>query len=182
MLVPGRDPSLGPGEDRERRIHAIPLEAHELPEAVGVLVERVHANRGRLRDRLIEIRSHPFVVERTPEQREVAGRRKSCFLADTVDDATAAAAPEDHGVWPLQCFDTIEVVQVAVVLDIVAHTIEKEVRGRIVASDDHLIAIVLALMGRDAWHVTDDVCEAGHELVLHQLLCHNRDRLRHVAL
>ena len=62
--------------------------------------------------------------------------RKPATLLHAVDDAAGAAAAEDHGVGSLERFDAIQVVQVAVVLDVVAHAVDEEVGRRAVAADD----------------------------------------------
>ena len=84
--------------------------------------------------------------------------------------ATAdAAATEDHGVGSLQRFDPLEVVEIAVVLDVVANAVHEEVGGRAVAPDDDLVTVVLALMHHDAGHVAHHVAHAHHHLVFDQL-------------
>ena len=103
------------------------------------------------------------------------------LLADAVDDAAAAAAAEDHRVRSLQRFDALEVVEVAVVLHVVAHAVDEEVGRGAVAADDHLVAVVLALVHHHAGHVAHDVADAHHHLVLDQLVGDDGHRLRHVA-
>jgi hypothetical protein len=121
------------------------------------------------------------VVERATEKREFVERQEIRHLAHAVDHSTPAAAAEDHRVRALERFHALEVVQIPVVLHVVAHAIEVEVGGRAVAADDHLVAVVLALVGDDPRHVADDVSDAGHHLVADQFLGHDGDRLRHVA-
>ena len=108
-------------------------------------------------------------------------RCEAGFLADAVDDAAGAAAPEDHRVRSLERLDPLEVIEVAVVLHVVAHTVDEEVRGRAVAADDHLVAVVLPLVHHHARHVAEDVADAHHHLVPDQFLGDDGDRLRHVA-
>jgi len=60
------------------------------------------------------------------------------------------AAAEYHRVRPLERLDPIDVVQIAKVLNIVPHAVDEEVGRRAVAAHDDLIAVVFALMHRDA--------------------------------
>ena len=97
-----------------------------------------------------------------------------------VHDAARPAAAEDHRIRALQDLDAIEVVQVAVVLDVVAHAVEEEVAGRAVAAQDDRVAVALALRHARARDVARDVHEALHGLVLDQVAGDHGDRLRHV--
>ena len=94
----------------------------------------------------VEIAGDALVAVHAALQRELAERPEPGLLDHAVDDAAAAAAAEDHRVRSLQRFDAIEVVQVAVVLHVVAHAVDEEVGRRTVAADDHLVAVVLALV------------------------------------
>src|SRR5262249_16775554 len=98
-----------------------------------------------------------------------------------IDHAAAAAATEDHGIRPAQNFDALQVVEVAVILNVIAHSVEKEVGRRTGAANDDLIAVVLALVSSDAGRITYDIAEAHQLLVSDLLLRHDGDRLRHIA-
>ena len=87
-------------------------------------------------------------------------------LVTRLIDAAAAAAAEDHRVGALQRLHAFEVVEIAIILDVVAHAVDEEVGGRAVAADDDLVAVVLALVSGDAGHVAHDVADAHHHLVL----------------
>ena len=113
-------------------------------------------------------------------QRNFAHRLPVRLARHAVHDAACAAAAEDHRVRALQDLDAVEVVQVAVVLDVVAHAVEEEVAGRAVAAQDDRVAVALALRHARARHVARDVHEALHGLVLDQVTRDHGNRLRHV--
>ena len=115
-----------------------------------------------------------LVAEHAALQEDLADGLKSRLLHHAIDDAARAAAAEDHRVGALERLDAIDVVEVAVVLHVVAHAVDEEVGGRAVAAHDDLIAVVLALVRRDAGHVAHDVADAHHQLIPDQLLRHDR--------
>jgi hypothetical protein len=102
------------------------------------------------------------------------------FLDHTVDHAAAAAASEDERVRPFERLDTLEVVQVAVILHVVAHAVDVEVRRRSIAADDDVVAVVFPLVRADAGNVAHHVAHARHQLIAHQILRDDGDGLRHV--
>ena len=129
---------------------------------------------------LIEVGRESLVAVHPALQRHLVVRLEQRFLADAVHDAAGAAAAEDERVGSLEYLDAAQVVEIAVVLHIVAHAVDEEIRGAAVAADDDLVAVVFALMHGDARHVAHDVAHARHQLVLDQLLGHDGHRLRHV--
>jgi hypothetical protein len=152
-----------------------------LAEAVGVLVHSVETERNLAVERLVQVRREPLVAIGAAEQSDFAERREAGFLGDAVDHASAAAPPENHSVGALQRLDTLEVVEVAIILYVVANSVEEEIGGRAIAADDQLVAVVLALDCGDAGHVADHVADAHHHLIFDQLLGNDSDGLRHVA-
>src|SRR5262249_55282293 len=102
-------------------------------------------------------------------------RSKSGFFADAIDDAATTAAPKQHRVWSFESFDALDVVEISIVLNVVAHAVEKEVGAGAVAADDELVAIVFTLMRRDAGNVGDYVRDARHRLIAKLFFCHHRD-------
>ena len=124
-------------------------------------------------------------VARLPSQEppcsdDLAHRLPVRLARHAVHDAARPAAAEDHRVRALQDLDAVEVVQVAVILDVVAHAVEEEVAGRAVAAQDDRVAVALALRHARARHVARDVREALHRLVLDQVARDHGDRLRNV--
>jgi hypothetical protein len=82
---------------------------------------------------------------------------------------------------PFSASYAIQIVQVAIILHVVAHAVDEEIRGGAVAANRKLIAIIFALRRRDAGDVADQVADARHQLVLDLILRDDGDRLRHVA-
>src|SRR6188474_133352 len=77
---------------------------------------------------VIDSGAKPAVAEHASLNRELLRRFRFCNLGYAVNDAAGAAAAEDHPVRTLQGFDTFEVVQIAIVLNIVTCAIDKEIR------------------------------------------------------
>ena len=181
VLVAERDARAIARHDRRRGADAVALEVHGVAEAVGVLVDAVQANRHGVRHRPIDVAGHALVAVAAGLQRHLVDRLEPGLLRHAVDDAAAAAPAEDHRIGSLQRLDALQVVEIPVVLHVIADAVHVEVGRRVVAADDHLVAVVLALVLRHARHVAHDVADAHHQLVLDQRLRHDRDRLRHVA-
>ena len=71
---------------------------------------------------------------------------------------------------PFQGLDPFEIVEIAIVLDVIAHAVHKEIRGRTVAADDDLVTIVFALVRGHARYIAHHVGDAHHHLVADLLL------------
>ena len=168
------------GRKGQRRADAVSLEVDVVPEAVGVLIHAVQAKRD-VRGGPAEVGRESSVSVAAALKHDLADGLEDGVLGDAVDHAAAPAAPEDHRVGPFQRFNTIEVVEVAVVLHVVPDAVDEEICRRALAANNQLIAVVLALVGHDPRHIADNVGHAGHQLVAHQLLRDDRDRLGHVA-
>ena len=102
------------------------------------------------------------------------------FLRDAVQDTTDAAAPERHGIRSLQCFDSLEIVEIAKILGVVTDSIYKEVGCRAISANRRLITIAFSLSHRDARDVSDYIRHAPHCLIAHECARDCRQRLRYV--
>jgi hypothetical protein len=114
-------------------------------------------------------------------QRELARRRPAGPFGDAVDDAAAAAAPEDHRIGAFEDLDALGVVEIAIVLDVVAHAVDEEVRGRGIAAQRRRIAVAFALAHGHAGHVAHDIGHRAHALIGDDIVRDDGDRLGHVA-
>ena len=81
-----------------------------------------------------------------------------------------APRPKVSALGPLQNLDALRVVEIAKDLRVVAEAVDEEVRARIDAANDELVAVAFALMHGDAGNVAGDVGEALEALVLDELL------------
>ena len=106
-------------------------------------------------------------------KRDFAQGSEAGLFRHAIDNAAAAATTKHHRVWPFQGFDALDVVEIAIVLNVVAHTIEKEIGARAVAANDKLVAIVLALVRCDAGNISDNVRDTRHRLVANLFFCHD---------
>jgi len=181
ILVAGCDPGAATGRERDGGIDRPALQIHKISEAVGVLEDSVQANCDRVRQRLIEIRRQPPVPIAAHLHVAAAERPEPGLLDHAIDHAATAAAAKNHRVRSLQRLDPLQVVEVTVVLHVIPYAIDEKIGRRAVAPYDDLVAIVLTLVIGDPRHVADDVADACHQLILHQLLGHDGDRLRHIV-
>ena len=101
-------------------------------------------------------------------------------LGDTVDDAAAAAAAEHHGVGAHQDLQPLGVVEVAIILDVVAHAIDEEAAGRIVTAQGWLVAVAFPLAGGGAGDKAQRVGDGQHRLIIKPIAAEDVDRLRHI--
>src|SRR5262249_45318001 len=130
---------------------------------------------------LTEVGRSPFVPERAALERDLAQSSEACLFTDAIDHATTTATSKEHRVRTFQRFHTLDVIEVAIVLHVVAHSIQKEIRTRAITANDNLIAIVLALVRRDTRNISNNVRDVRHRLIANLLLSDNGDRLRNVA-
>jgi hypothetical protein len=121
------------------------------------------------------------VTRRFPSPPNCTSALRSGRLEDAINHAATAAATKNHRVRSLQGLDPFEVVEIAVVLDIIPYAVDEKIGRRTVAPHDDLVAVVLTLVIGDARHVADDIADARHQLILHQLLGDDGHRLRHVV-
>src|SRR5690349_5300860 len=170
VLVRKLQRGLWINDDRRRGIQAVAFEIDTVAEAASVFVKTVEAERETAIDWLVYISGETLHAERAALECEFAQRREASLFADAIDHAATAAAAEQHRVWTFQCLDPLDVVEIAIVLDVVAHTVEKEVGAGVVAANDELVAIVFALVRRDARNVGDDVSNAAHCLIANLFL------------
>ena len=75
----------------------------------------------------------------------------------SIDHAAAAAAAEDESVRALENLDAFEIVEIAEILDVVAHAVEKEVGCRVIATQGDLVAVPLALSDQHAGRITHGI-------------------------
>ncbi len=113
--------------DRNGRIDAVALEIDVIPEAAGLLIHRVDTACDIGIDRSAGIDRNPLVVVRSALDSHFADRPAIRFLGNAIDNATAAAAAEDQRIRALEHFNALNVVEVTIVLDVVAHAINKEI-------------------------------------------------------
>ena len=163
--------------DGEGGVGGVSEEREAVAVAGGILVEGVDPHGEAVGDRLADVEGGPVLLPGADGEGELADRGGVGLLGDTVDEAARTAAAEDHGVGALDGLDAVHVVEVAEVLDVVAHAIDKETRGRAVAAEHRRVAVALTLGDADAGHVADHVAHAAHGLVVDQLAGDDGDGL-----
>ena len=168
------------GLDRSGRVDALTLERIPVAETFRVLVHTGDAEREGIAERMRIVGSRAALLPRAELQADIQRLAPIGGLGHAVQQPTGAAAAEDHRVRTLERFDALDVVGVAVVLHIIAHAVDEEIRGRTVAAEHQPVAIAFALGNTDARHVAHRVGHALHSLVPHLLLGDHADRLRHI--
>ena len=103
------------------------------------------------------------------------------FLGYPIDDAARAAAAENHAIGAFQDFHPVYVVEVAKILDVIAQPVNIEIPSRIVAPENHFIAIAFTLRYAHARHIAHHIPHILHGLVSDHLLCYDGDGLRDIA-
>ncbi len=166
--------------ERKRRIDSIAFEVAIVAERVAGFVERVEPRRHVLVDALADVDCGPPVEPRAGLHRYLAYRLPVGFLQGAVQQAAASAAAEDQRARTFEHLDALRVVEIAEELHIVAKAVDEEVRARVDAADDELVAVAFALMRNDARHVAHGVVDALEALVLDEVLGQHADRLRNV--
>ncbi len=129
QLVPQVQCRTGARGEGHRRIDAVSLDIHAVAKNARVLVHAVKARRHVAREALADIHRHPLLVVRAALQGEFAHRRPVRLLGNAVDHTASTTTPEDHRVPTLQPLHPLDVVQIAEVLHIVAHSVDEEVGG-----------------------------------------------------
>src|SRR6185369_17107338 len=175
------DGGLWTNDQRSCGVNAIALEVDTIPEAAGVFVKTVQAKGYLVAKRLIPVAAETFVSKGAALKSYLAQGSEPGFFTDAINHATAAATTEQHRVWSFQCFDTFDVVEVAVILHVVAHAIQKEVGAGVVATNDELIAIVLALVRCYSGNISHHIGHAGHRLIPNLFPGYDGNRLWNVA-
>ena len=102
------------------------------------------------------------------------------MFGDAVEHASGTAATKDHAAGALRHFEAFDVVEIAVVLDVVAEAIDEVVAGGTVATEDDGVAVALALGGAKAGDVAGGFADAGRGGIAEELLGEDGDGLRRV--
>src|SRR5215471_10375705 len=118
---------------------------------------------------------------RATKERHFTQWHETGLFCDAIDYATAASPAKDHCIGSLKGLDTLNVVEITVVLDVISHAINKKISKRGIAADDDLISVVFSLMGGDAGNVPYNIADTKHQLITHLLLGHKRYRLRNIT-
>src|SRR6266403_2426698 len=98
-------------------------------------------------------------------EKSLRARGESRFPGYAIDHAATATPAKSHRVWSLQRFDAIDVVEVTIILNVVADSVEEKVCAGRVAADHQLVAIVLSLMRCNSGNVVHHIGNALHRLI-----------------
>ena len=164
------DPRIVAELPAERRIDADAAAVDMVAEAVEGLVNGVDAARQAGGQRRLEIdRAAPRAMA---VEREDAARRAAAvgLLGDAIDHPAAAAAAEDHRIGALEHFDPVEIVEPAIILDVVADAVDEEIGGAVLAAQDDRVAMPLARRDAGAGDGAQHVADRAHALVVDALL------------
>src|SRR5206468_2235359 len=150
--------------ESERGIDADPVPAIDVAEIVEPLVDGVEPRLDGSAERAVDVQScrpGAFLVERQVAVDETMRPRP---LGHPVDHAAAAAAAEDHRIRTLQHLDPLEIVEAAIILDVVAKPVDEEVGGAAIAAQEDLVAIAFAERDRGAGYGAEEVADRAQAL------------------
>ena len=145
------------------------------------LVSGIQSHRHAVADRLIDVGGEGPGAEAVDAAIDAGcGVERVGFLGDAVDDAAAAAATEDQRVRALEHLDPADIVERAVILCVVAQTVDVEIRRGFLAADEDFVAVPFARFEADARRVAQRVAKRADALVVQLFFGDHVDRLRHV--
>ena len=165
----------------ERGVHCPARQAIEITVIAGFFIKAIEAGGDAGGQRLVEIGGDAPAapcIDRGIGGNQLGG--KIGRLGDAVDDAAATTAPEDHGVGTAQDFQPIQIVEIAEILDVVAHTIDEEIGGAVVAAQHDLIAIAFALCADSTRHEAQRLLHGQNRLIVQPLFGEHGDGLRYI--
>ena len=114
---------------------------------------------------MTNVNCRSFLVERSSLEREFTNGVPSSLFGYSIDHAPGATPAKNHSVGPFQYFDSLYVIEVTEILNVIAHAISEKISCRAIAAKDKCIAISFALRYTHARHVTRHVSHALHRLV-----------------
>lgn len=161
----------------ERWIYAPAAQRDTLTKAVRVLAHARQANCAPLAHASADIKRAAEAAPRAGLQGEVTCRTAARDPRHPIQHPADAPATKHERIGALENLDTVDVVEIPVVLNIVAHPIHEVVGRGGVAAEDERIAIALALRDPRAGNVAGNIAETLHRLVINQLARDDRDRL-----
>src|SRR5215208_43333 len=117
------------GLESHRRIDAVSLKLSEVAEGLALFVECIQPCCKILGNALVKVDSSPPIPERARLQRRLVHICPVGFLERAIDKPAARAAAEGQCTGSLQDFDALRIVEIAEVLNVIAETIDEEVRA-----------------------------------------------------
>src|SRR5262245_29141757 len=129
MLVIDSHHGSRTGDKRDAWRDPVALQPNTATEAVCILEYAIQTERQCRRQWLVHVRAEPAIAVGARLQHRLTGPLKAGMFGNAVDDPATATATEHHAVRSLERFDPLDVVEVTVVLHIVAHAVDIEVRG-----------------------------------------------------
>ena len=180
MFIAEDEIALVPKSEAQRWIHCPAFECIDVAVVGAVFINRIEPGAAPVGDNRIEIGAQPPRAETVDSG--VGTGKAVCLgcLGDAVDDAAAAAAPEDHGVGALHDLEPFDIVEVAIILNIVAQAIDEEIGGGVVAAQCRLVAMALALAGGGAGDITQRIGDRQNRLVVEPVARQDVYSLRHI--
>src|SRR4029078_12694590 len=120
-------------------------------------VDRVDAPGQSRSDGVAKINGDALIVEHAALNREFMDRAEVRLLEHAIDHAAATAAAEDHRIRTFQNFDTVDVVEIAIILNVVANAVDEEIGVGTLPANDDVVAVAFTLMGDHTRNVADRV-------------------------
>src|SRR5262249_24051853 len=142
------EPDLGivVRKKRDRRIDAVPPEFVVVAEQAALFVHDVQAYGDVIIDSLARIQGEAPIAERAGLERRIVDPGAVRFLERSVEKAAADPAAEGQGTRASQDFDALGVVEIPEILNVIAKSVDEEIRARVHTANDELVAVAFALM------------------------------------
>ena len=102
------------------------------------------------------------------------------LFGDAVDQTACAAATKEQRIGAAQNFDLFQIIERAVILNIVADTIDEEVGCRADPAEDDCVAVAFALRAIHAGRIVNDLPDRGKATNGDLIGRHDGEALRHV--
>ena len=165
----------------DRGRHADEVATIVLPVVVEFLIGGVDAGADGVGQRRAEVRRQRPATERVNAGIGAhAGAVIFGGLGYAVDHPAAAAPAKDQRVGALQHFDTLGVVERAVVLRIVTQAIDEEIGGGALPAQGDLVAVAFALAQHDARDEAQRLGQRIDALIVQLFAADHVHRLRHI--
>jgi hypothetical protein len=153
MFIAEDDAALAAKVETKRRVHRIAFEFIDLAMVGAVFIDGVDPGIDAVCQRRVDVGAQsPGAIG---IDRGIGGDEQMVLrgFGNAIDDAAAAAASKDHGIGSLEDLQSIYVIEITVILNVVAHAVDEKAGGRAVAAQGRLVAVAFARPGGGAGNI-----------------------------
>ena len=125
--------------------------------AIEIFIDGIQSNGGGVIQRCIQVSGNIECTEAVHTGLACVENVGLWRFLHPVDNPAATATSENQSIRSLQYFDPLYVIDTAIILNIVAHTIEKKVRRRILTTQCDLVSIAFPLAHSGACDIAQNI-------------------------